>query len=231
MAKEFGEAACIGETVEVDGLTVPYRPAAVDIFSGIVRHKHGFVSQWALLQLNTLVGNVFARGGYLGYYTKNAYGFYKGDTDHTWALDVWEEDGLINDLAMAHGFPANQSRYQKVRGTEGVYPNAKRTIRPMLCMMCETAPCAEICPTGASAVREDGIVTIDKKECIGCGSCQTACPYDARSLRESGEALAPIPLPFGAPQPPAGRRLAFGEYNGALSITWWWGGGPSFPVQ
>ena len=150
----------------MDGLTVPYRPAAVDIFSGSVRHKHGFVSQWALLQLYTLVGHT----------TKNDYGFYEGDTDHTWALDVWEEDGLINDLAMAHGFPANQSRYQKVRGTEGVYPNAKRTIRPMLCMMCETAPCAEICPTGASAVREDGIVTIDKKECIGCGSCQTTCP-------------------------------------------------------
>ena len=115
LAKEFGEAACIGETVEVDGLTVPYRPAAVDIFSGIARHKHGFVSQWALLQLNTLVGNTFARGGYLGYYTKNAYGFYEGDTDHTWAFDVWEEDGLINDLAMAHGFPVNQSHYQKVR--------------------------------------------------------------------------------------------------------------------
>ncbi len=26
LAKEFGEAACIGQTVEVDGLTVPYRP-------------------------------------------------------------------------------------------------------------------------------------------------------------------------------------------------------------
>lgn len=115
LAKEFGEAACIGQTVNVDGLEVPYRPAAVDIFSGIARHKHGFVSQWALLQLNTLVGNTFARGGYLGYYTKNAYGFYEGDTDHTWAFDVWEEDGLINDLAMAHGYPANQSHYQKVR--------------------------------------------------------------------------------------------------------------------
>ncbi|MDD5807122.1 MAG: molybdopterin-dependent oxidoreductase, partial [Eggerthellales bacterium] len=51
LAKEFGEAACIGQTVEVDGLTVPYRPAAVDIFSGISRHKHGFLSNWAILQL------------------------------------------------------------------------------------------------------------------------------------------------------------------------------------
>lgn len=86
LAKEFGEAACIGETVEVDGLTVPYRPVAVDTFSGIARHKHGFLSHWAILQLNTLVGSTFSRGGYLGYYTKNAHGFYEGDNVHSWGV-------------------------------------------------------------------------------------------------------------------------------------------------
>lgn len=115
LAKEFGEAAHIGETENIDGLEVPYRPAAVDVFSGIARHKHGFISQWAILQLNTLIGSTFARGGYLGYYSKNAYGFYEGDKDHNWEFDTWEEDGLINSLAMAHGFPAQQSHYQKVR--------------------------------------------------------------------------------------------------------------------
>ncbi len=87
----------------------------------------------------------------------------------------------------ANGTPPGVTRSNVVRGTEGTYPNAVRTIRPMLCMMCETAPCAEICPTGASVKREDGIVTIDKEKCIGCGSCQTVCPYDARYLVETEE--------------------------------------------
>ncbi|PNV67787.1 molybdopterin-dependent oxidoreductase [Enteroscipio rubneri] len=115
LAKEFGEAACIGETVEVDGLTVPYRPVAVDTFSGIARHKHGFLSHWAILQLNTLVGSTFSRGGYLGYYTKNAHGFYEGDNVHSWEFSVWEEDGLIEELGMAHGYPDQGSHYKKVR--------------------------------------------------------------------------------------------------------------------
>lgn len=87
----------------------------------------------------------------------------------------------------ANGTPPGVMRSRVDRGTEGVYPNARRTIRPMLCMMCETAPCVEICPTGASVMRDDGIVVIDKNECIGCGSCQNACPYGARYLWEDGE--------------------------------------------
>lgn len=115
IAREFGEAACIGQTVEVDGLTVPYRPVAVDTFSGIARHKHGFISHWAILQLNTLVGSIFARGGYLGYYTANNYGFYDGDTNHNWGFSVWEEDGLIEYQNMAHGWPAQSSYYERIR--------------------------------------------------------------------------------------------------------------------
>ena len=118
LAKEFGEAACIGQTVEVDGLTVPYRPAAVDIFSGISRHKHGFLSNWAILQLNTLVGSTFAVGGYLGYYTANKYGFYEGDKDHSWELTVWPEDGTIEQLKMAHGWPDRESYPEHIRNAD-----------------------------------------------------------------------------------------------------------------
>jgi molybdopterin-containing oxidoreductase family molybdopterin binding subunit len=120
IAKEFGEAACIGETIEVDGLTVPYRPVAVDSFSGVSRHKHGFHAHWALLSLNMLVGSIFSYGGYLGYYTENKYGFYDGDPGHRWEYSIWEEDGLIEDLAMAHGYPHQESYYRKIRESDFV---------------------------------------------------------------------------------------------------------------
>ena len=53
---------------------------------------------------------------------------------------------------------------------------------PLMCQHCETAPCVDVCPTGASFRREDGIVLVDKHICIGCRYCMMACPYKARSF-------------------------------------------------
>ena len=87
----------------------------------------------------------------------------------------------------AHGTRPGVRRSRVDRVFEGAYPAARKTAVPMLCMHCETAPCVEICPAGATYKREDGIVVIDKEKCIGCGSCATVCPYDARHLAESEE--------------------------------------------
>ncbi len=53
---------------------------------------------------------------------------------------------------------------------------------PMMCQHCEHPPCVDVCPTGASFRRADGIVLVDKHTCIGCRYCMMACPYKARSF-------------------------------------------------
>lgn len=53
---------------------------------------------------------------------------------------------------------------------------------PMMCQHCAEPPCVDVCPTGASFKRADGIVLVDKHICIGCRYCMMACPYKARSF-------------------------------------------------
>lgn len=85
----------------------------------------------------------------------------------------------------AHGTRPGVRRSHVEHTFEGTYPDVRKTAVPMLCMHCENAPCVEVCPTGASVKREDGIVTINKDECIGCKTCMSACPYGARYYSES----------------------------------------------
>ena len=58
----------------------------------------------------------------------------------------------------------------------------KITVLPMLCQHCENPPCCDVCPTGASFRREDGIVMVNQHTCIGCRYCMMACPFKARSF-------------------------------------------------
>lgn len=107
--------------------------------------------------------------------------------------------GMVIDLKVCVGCQACTVACKSSNGTPpdiyfaqvherevGEYPDARREFLPILCNHCEDAPCVSVCPTGASFQREDGIVGVKSDICIGCRSCDLACPYGHRHFVEEG---------------------------------------------
>ena len=87
-----------------------------------------------------------------------------------------EENGVTS-----HGRPATDPQWIR-KVTLKDRQTGYVTTLPVMCQHCEEPPCVDVCPTGASFKRADGIVLVDKHICIGCRYCMMACPYKARSF-------------------------------------------------
>jgi anaerobic dimethyl sulfoxide reductase subunit B len=71
---------------------------------------------------------------------------------------------------------------------EGEYPQARIFHFSLACQHCGDAPCLIVCPTGAiSRRKEDGSVIVDRDLCVGCHSCELACPFGAPGFPENGK--------------------------------------------
>ena len=84
-----------------------------------------------------------------------------------------------------------------VMKSEGAFPNTIHVVMPVLCNHCTDAPCVAACPVTPKAMFKtpEGITMHNDASCIGCRSCQNACPYsnvelDDRSL--AGETYSVI---------------------------------------
>jgi molybdopterin-containing oxidoreductase family iron-sulfur binding subunit len=80
-----------------------------------------------------------------------------------------------------HGRPATDAQWIRKVGLRDRSTGHVQTL-PLMCQHCEHPPCVDVCPTGASFKRADGIVLVDKHTCIGCRYCVMACPFGARSF-------------------------------------------------
>ena len=87
-----------------------------------------------------------------------------------------DENGI-----QSHGRPATDAQWIRKVTLKDKQSGHVQTL-PLMCQHCAEPPCVDVCPTGASFKRADGIVLVDKHICIGCRYCMMACPYKARSF-------------------------------------------------
>ncbi len=95
-------------------------------------------------------------------------------------------DACVRGCEQEHGIDASKpeaTRAQWIRKIDLVDNlTGSESSLPVMCQHCESAPCVDVCPTGASFKRADGVVLVNKHTCIGCRYCVMACPYKARSF-------------------------------------------------
>jgi len=124
-------------------------------------------------------------------------------TKTRWAMVVKLEnckDGCIECIIDAchsihnvpdFGNPKDEIKWIWTEPYEEVFPEQKNEFiadslkgKPVfaLCNHCDNPPCVQVCPTGATWKRGDGIVMMDYHRCIGCRFCMSACPYGSRSF-------------------------------------------------
>lgn len=61
---------------------------------------------------------------------------------------------------------------------------------PVLCNQCNNPACVRACPTKATYKdSKNGIVMVDQSKCIGCKTCMSACPFNARYYNEEKRAV------------------------------------------
>lgn len=85
-----------------------------------------------------------------------------------------------NEIALGR---SRSTLYQM--GPTGTYPDLQMYFLPVMCQQCEHPSCVAVCPTGACYKdTEDGVIRIDPELCIGCRSCEKACPYHANNYNK-----------------------------------------------
>lgn len=85
--------------------------------------------------------------------------------------------------------PESVSRLQvRIEGPKGTVPDLYYQYQRVSCQQCESAPCVTVCPTGASYIGEDGVISVKEKLCVGCLYCLAACPYKVRFINPETKA-------------------------------------------
>jgi tetrathionate reductase subunit B len=97
------------------------------------------------------------------------------------ALSEADVDACVSACQREHGWkaepnsPTDAQWIRKVKLTDPA--TGYQNFLPMMCQHCAEPPCVDVCPTGASFKRADGIVLVNMHSCIGCRLWMIACTY------------------------------------------------------
>lgn len=84
--------------------------------------------------------------------------------------------------SIENNVPAGQHRTSvpvyELDGPDG----PSQAVLPRLCNHCDEPPCIPVCPVNATYKTEQGNVVVDAEQCVACGYCVQACPYEARFI-------------------------------------------------
>ena len=86
--------------------------------------------------------------------------------------------------------------YNQHPGNQGIIRLRELALYELICRRCQERSCVLSCPADALEANEEGILTRYNLRCIGCKSCQHACPFgtllnDVINLMVSGCDMCP----------------------------------------
>ncbi|MAF49700.1 MAG: molybdopterin-dependent oxidoreductase [Rhodospirillales bacterium] len=122
IAEEFAAAAKIGSVTVIDGVSVPYRPAAAIAFRGSQGHKNSTYNMYSIDLLNQLVGSADVAGGCLGF-NPTCHGH--PDSGRPWYQPNPDPDGMMitgHWMGPHFPFPLGDPQHPKRLGLQDLFP-------------------------------------------------------------------------------------------------------------